>query len=103
MSVVATKVAWALFGVGLLAGLANTVGILASAAGRSDYYPPGRKDWTHYALWGLSHTVNGAILVLTYLQYGTLPIPAPVAAGARRAVGHGAEPASFADATCPSE
>lgn len=78
----AVPIRLAVFGVGLAAGLANTVGILASAAGYSDYYPPGGRDWTYYALWGLSHTVNGAILVLTYLQFGTLPLPGPVSAGA---------------------
>jgi protein-S-isoprenylcysteine O-methyltransferase Ste14 len=79
---VASDLAWAVFGVSLVAGLANTVGILASAVGHSDYYPPGGRDWTYYALWGLSHAVNGAILVLTYLQFGTLAIPPAVSAGA---------------------
>lgn len=68
----------ALLGVGLAAGLANTVGILASAMGWSDYYPPGDTDWTYYSLWGFSHTVNGAILGLTYLQFQAFAVPTPV-------------------------
>jgi len=73
---------WIAFGVGLVAGLANTVGVLASAFGDSDYYPAGERDWRYYSLWGLSHTLNVAILVVAVGQWRTVVLPAPMVAGA---------------------
>lgn len=73
---------WAAFAVGLVAGLANTVGILASAFGDGDYYPPGERDWRYYSLWGLSHLVNAAILVVAAGQWRAVAVPLPVTAAA---------------------
>lgn len=75
-----TPLEWAIFGGGLVVGLANSVGVLASAVGWSDYYPPGGKNWTYYALWGLSHALNATIGVLAYVQFQQLALPLPVVA-----------------------
>lgn len=69
------RVAQALFAVGLAAGLANTVGIVASALGRSDYYPLGERDRRFYAFWALSHLLNGTIGGLAYVQWQQLDPP----------------------------
>jgi len=68
----------AAFGVGLVAGLANTVGIVANAFADSDYYPPGERDWTYYSLWGLSHVLNAAILGVAVGQFRAVTLPLPV-------------------------
>ncbi|ELZ24828.1 hypothetical protein C475_11345 [Halosimplex carlsbadense 2-9-1] len=68
-------VARALFAVGLVAGLANTVGIVASALGLSDYYPLGERDRRFYVFWGLSHLLNGAIAALAYVQWQQFDLP----------------------------
>ena len=67
---------WAVFGLGLTVGAANTVGILASTFGRSSYYPLGERDWRFYVFWGCSHLLNLSLVALGYLQWQTLDLPA---------------------------
>lgn len=62
----------AIFGVGLVVGLANTAGILASTAGTSEYYPLGERDWRFYVFWGCSHVLNLALVAVGVLQWQEL-------------------------------
>lgn len=66
---------WAIFAGGIVAGTLHTIGVVASIFGQSDYYPPGEKDWTFYALWGLSNVLSLSLVLLAYLQWGTLGLP----------------------------
>jgi protein-S-isoprenylcysteine O-methyltransferase Ste14 len=73
---------WVVFGVGLAAALANSVGIVASVLGRSDYYPVGARDWSYYAFWGLTHLLNGALVGVAALQWRVVELPTSVTATA---------------------
>ncbi|AHF98698.1 hypothetical protein HALLA_07375 [Halostagnicola larsenii XH-48] len=77
------------FAVGLGLAVANLAGILASALGVADYWPPGDRDWRYYAHWGLSHALNVVVLVVVYLDWNSLGLArAPsLAAGATLFVG----------------
>lgn len=66
----------AVFGAGLVVGLVNTVGVLASAFGDSDYYPLGERDWRFYVFWGCSHLLNFSLVAVGYLQWRALDLPA---------------------------
>ncbi|QIO23189.1 isoprenylcysteine carboxylmethyltransferase family protein [Haloarcula sp. JP-L23] len=80
-----TRLELAVFAVGLLAGVLLLAGVWASVLGVADYYPPGERDWRFYALWGLSHLLSVTLVVLGYLQWGSLGlprVPALVAGGA---------------------
>ena len=66
---------WAVFGVGLVAGLANSIGILASAFGESDYYPLAERSRSFYVFWGVSHLLNLSLVGIGYLQWQTLGVP----------------------------
>lgn len=68
-------IAWAIFVIGAVAGTLNTIGVVASAIGWYEYYPPGEKGWEFYSLWGLSHVLNVSLLALAYLEWGTLGLP----------------------------
>jgi len=78
----ATTLTWVVFAVGLAAALANSVGIVASVLGWSDYYPTGSRDRTYYAFWGLTHLLNGALVGVAALQWRTVDLPTPVTAAA---------------------
>lgn len=60
------------FAVGLGLAVANLAGIVASALGVADYWPPGDRDWRYYAHWGISHALNVVVLVLAYLDWNSL-------------------------------
>jgi protein-S-isoprenylcysteine O-methyltransferase Ste14 len=76
------SVLWAVFGVGLAAGLANSAGVLASAFGGSDYYPVGSRDWTYYAFWGSSHALNLGLVAAAALGWRSVAFPLPVVVAA---------------------
>jgi len=78
----AATLTWVLFGVGLVAALANSVGIVASVLGWSDYYPVGARDWTYYTFWGLSHVLNGVLVAVAVLQWQSVDLPTPVTVAA---------------------
>lgn len=63
------------FAVGLFLVVANLVGIVASALGLADYWPPGERGWRYYVHWGLSHALNAVVLVLVYLDWNSLGLP----------------------------
>lgn len=67
-----TVVAFAL-GLGLV--FANLVGVVASALGVADYWPPGDRDWRFYTHWGISHLLNVVLAVLAYLDWNSLGLP----------------------------
>ncbi|RDI71903.1 methyltransferase family protein [Halopelagius longus] len=69
-----------LFAVGAIAGLGNLVGIVGSALGWADYWPPGDRNWNYYAHWTLSQVVNASIAGVTYLDWNGLGLPRPVLA-----------------------
>lgn len=79
----------AAFAIGLVLAVANLTGIVASALGVADYWPPGDRDWRYYAHWGLSHALNVVVLVVVYLDWNSLGLArAPsLAAGAILFVG----------------
>jgi len=64
------------FGIGIIVGLANLVGVWASRLGVASYYPLGGRGWNYYVFWGFSHTLNVSLLVLGVRQFGTLGLPA---------------------------
>ncbi|WP_372479465.1 isoprenylcysteine carboxylmethyltransferase family protein [Halomicrobium sp. HM KBTZ05] len=66
---------WLVFGLGALAGAVNLTGVLASISGTVSYYPLGSRDWQYYTFWGLSHVLNGSLLVLGILQFDALGLP----------------------------
>jgi len=70
-----SAIVWAVFGVGLVAALANTVGILASAFGSSDYYPLGERDRNFYVFWGCSHLLNLSLVAVGVLQWQAIDLP----------------------------
>ncbi|SEW12196.1 methyltransferase family protein [Natrinema salifodinae] len=72
MSDAATLAAFAA-GVGL--GLTNLAGIVASALGLVDYWPPGERDWQYYTHWSISHGLNVVVLALTSLDWNGLGLP----------------------------
>ncbi|KDE58168.1 hypothetical protein EL22_06745 [Halostagnicola sp. A56] len=63
------------FAIGLALAVTNFAGIVASALGVADYWPPGDRDWRYYAHWGLSHALNVFVLVLVYLDWNSLGLP----------------------------
>ncbi|ELY68107.1 methyltransferase family protein [Natrinema versiforme] len=65
----------AVFAAGVGLALANLTGIVASALGLLEYWPPGERDWTYYAHWGISHSLNAVVLALTYLSWNGLGLP----------------------------
>jgi protein-S-isoprenylcysteine O-methyltransferase Ste14 len=73
-----TTLTWAVFGVGLAAALANSVGIVASVFGESEYYPTGARDGTYYAFWGLTHVLNAALVGVAVLQWRVVEPSMPV-------------------------
>ncbi|ELZ31106.1 hypothetical protein C474_09734 [Halogeometricum pallidum JCM 14848] len=69
----------ALFAVGAVAGVGNLVGIVASALGWADYWPPGDRSWEYYAHWTLSQVVNLSLAGVAYLDWNALGLPQPAA------------------------
>ncbi|ELZ98060.1 hypothetical protein C440_02393 [Haloferax mucosum ATCC BAA-1512] len=65
----------ALLGVGVAAGIVNLVGIWSSISGVTSYYPLGEKNRWFHVFWGLTHTLNGTLLGVGVLQFGTLELP----------------------------
>ena len=60
---------------GLVLAAANLAGIVGSAAGRIDYWPPGERNWRFYAHWAVSQVLNVALVALTYLDWNSLGLP----------------------------
>lgn len=60
---------------GAAALLANFVGVLASAAGRANYWPSGERDWRFYLQWTLSQTFTVVLLFVAFLDWNTLGLP----------------------------
>ena len=54
---------------------ANLAGIVASAVGWADYWPPGERNWRYYAHWTLSQVLNVALLAVVYLDWNSLGLP----------------------------
>ncbi|WP_137288900.1 methyltransferase family protein [Natronorubrum halophilum] len=65
----------ATFAAGVGIALTNLAGVVASALGFADYWPPGERDWRYYAHWGLSHALNVVVLALVYLDWNSLGLP----------------------------
>ncbi|ELZ02779.1 methyltransferase family protein [Natrialba asiatica] len=65
----------AVFVVGLAVSLSNLAGVVASALGFANYWPPGERSWQYYVHWGLSHALNGVMLALVYLDWNSLGLP----------------------------
>ncbi|WP_323172337.1 PEMT/PEM2 methyltransferase family protein [Natrialba sp. PRR66] len=65
----------AVFGAGLALSLSNLAGVVASALGFANYWPPGERGLRYYVHWGLSHALNAAILALVYLDWNSLGLP----------------------------
>ncbi|WP_207587416.1 methyltransferase [Halomontanus rarus] len=63
------------FAAGLALVVANLAGIVASALGVADYWPPGERDWEFYAHWGISHLLNVVLAALAYLDWNSLGLP----------------------------
>jgi len=79
----------AAFVVGMLAKLANLLGVATSAAGWTNYYPFGERNWKYFLHWGLELAFNLALLVVTYQGWNSLGLPAwlPAAGAVVFAVG----------------
>ncbi|NKE36388.1 hypothetical protein GWG54_11265 [Natronococcus sp. JC468] len=60
------------FAIALGLALSNLAGIVASALGLVDYWPPGERSRRYYLHWGLSHALNAAVLALVYLDWNSL-------------------------------
>ncbi|MCU4972971.1 phosphatidylethanolamine N-methyltransferase family protein [Halobacteria archaeon AArc-m2/3/4] len=72
------------FAVALALVCVNLAGIVASALGVADYWPPGERDWEFYAHWGISHLLNVVLAALAYLDWNSLGLqrtPTLVAGG----------------------
>jgi protein-S-isoprenylcysteine O-methyltransferase Ste14 len=65
------------FAVGVVFGLANLVGYLASALGVSTYWPVGDRDRWYYLHWSMSAGLNGCLLLVAILDWGTMPLARP--------------------------
>ncbi len=63
------------FIVGLGLVLTNLAGIVASAFGVADYWPPGERGWQFYAHWGISQLLNVVLAVVAYLDWNSLGLP----------------------------
>ncbi|ELY94001.1 hypothetical protein C483_04959 [Natrialba hulunbeirensis JCM 10989] len=55
--------------------IANLTGIVASALGVADYWPPGERTWQFYTHWTISHLLNVVLAVLAYLDWNSLGLP----------------------------
>ncbi|MFC7231370.1 methyltransferase family protein [Saliphagus sp. GCM10025308] len=53
----------------------NFVGVLATIAGRADYWPPGERDWRFYAQWTLAQTFSVFLLAVAVLDWNSLGLP----------------------------
>ncbi|OVE85508.1 methyltransferase family protein [Natronolimnobius baerhuensis] len=60
-------------GVGLVT--LNLAGIVASALGLANYWPPGERGWQFYTHWTISQALNVLLPVLAYLTWNTLGLP----------------------------
>ncbi|NGM67841.1 DUF1295 domain-containing protein [Natronolimnobius sp. AArcel1] len=60
-------------GVGLVT--LNLAGIVASALGVADYWPPGERGWQFYTHWTISQLLNVLLPLLAYLTWNTLGLP----------------------------
>ncbi|WP_226376042.1 phosphatidylethanolamine N-methyltransferase family protein [Natrinema sp. YPL30] len=65
----------AAFVAGLVLVLANLTGIVASALGIAEYWPPGERGWQFYAHWGISQLLNAILFALAYLDWNSLGLP----------------------------
>ncbi|ELY52595.1 methyltransferase family protein [Natronolimnohabitans innermongolicus] len=62
----------AVFAASLALVIANLAGIVASALGVADYWPPGERTWQFYAHWTISHLLNVVLVGLAYLDWNSL-------------------------------
>ncbi|WP_312912157.1 methyltransferase family protein [Natronosalvus caseinilyticus] len=53
----------------------NFIGVLATIAGRTDYWPPGERDRRFYAQWTLAQTFSVCLLVVAVLDWNGLGLP----------------------------
>ncbi|MFC7213268.1 methyltransferase family protein [Saliphagus sp. GCM10025334] len=53
----------------------NFVGVLATLAGRADYWPPGERDWRFYAQWTLAQTFSVCLLAVAVLDWNEFWLP----------------------------
>ncbi|MFC4438970.1 MULTISPECIES: methyltransferase family protein [Natrialbaceae] len=65
------------FAVGVGALLANFVGVVASAVGAANYWPPGERDWRFYTQWTLSQVFTVSLLVVALVDWNSLGLPRP--------------------------
>jgi protein-S-isoprenylcysteine O-methyltransferase Ste14 len=65
----------AAFAVGTVAKVVNLLGVTTSAAGWTDFYPFGERNWQYYLHWTLELVFNVALLVVTYLGWNSLGLP----------------------------
>ncbi|ELY25197.1 hypothetical protein C500_17306 [Natrialba magadii ATCC 43099] len=63
------------FVVGGSALLINFVGVVASAVGATNYWPPGERDWRFYAQWTLSQVFTVSVLIVALLDWNSLGLP----------------------------
>ena len=63
------------FAVALVLVVANLTGIVASAVGIADYWPPGERDVGFYVHWGISQVLNVVLAALAYLDWNSLGLP----------------------------
>lgn len=66
------------FGGGIVLGLANLLGYVASALGVSDYWPLGERDLWYYVHWSISMGLNVCLLAVAYLDWNSLGLPQPL-------------------------
>jgi protein-S-isoprenylcysteine O-methyltransferase Ste14 len=67
----------AVFALGVALGIANLAGYLASALGWSTYWPLGDRDRWYYVHWSISVGLNGCLVIVTVLDWGSIPLPRP--------------------------
>ncbi len=65
----------ALFAVGIGALSLNVAGVVASAVGAADYWPPGERDCRFYAQWALSQTFTVCLLLVAIADWNELGVP----------------------------
>ncbi|WP_255168422.1 methyltransferase family protein [Natrononativus amylolyticus] len=75
LSLESSTLALVVAAVGAGALLANFVGVLATMAGRASYWPPGERGRQFYLQWTLAQTFTVALLVVAYLDWGSLGLP----------------------------
>ncbi|MFD1589078.1 methyltransferase family protein [Halorientalis brevis] len=65
------------FGGGVVFGLANLLGYVASALGRTEYWPLGERDLWYYVHWSISMGLNVCLLAVAYLDWNSLGLTQP--------------------------